>query len=373
MKNGTILYLSAILTFPAVLSAAQTAPSARAEAAVADINNRCQKGTLDLLGLISREKDSFAPASGFLSTRMLTSYLACTGSIPEPKLDCGLYRHWEGRAEDLAECEQIKAFNIMAAKVFRSEDAAPACQKALDTAGLVPAEDRPRLCAMLLPAMKTGKTAEFCAKAKAAGIRFNPGHSCLTDMAFLTGKAACDAKHDCHDETIFMDVLRAANPETACAALPPCKAITTRSPAACSPYLISANKDFCAKVAAQAAKDAAARKEKAAAEAAVAASIRKHREDLRAAPKVEEPDLKERLKKKELEVAAAREAALKKSEAEAARHKMVSDIRQQRKAAQMPKNEPPPQFKKGTPLQRVPPEVQKRIEAAEKQRLQDGQ
>ncbi len=398
-KNSTVFVvcLQFLAVLPAALSAAPAAaPGAavlnststiRDEAVIMDLQAKCQKGQFNFLDFAAKYNDCPAELRPALASNwsMIGMYFACLASMPEPKQGCEAIRGYHGMETFINDCRRHTSFFTMIRKAFQSGDAASECQKRLSPENIMPEKDLPRLCAMLAPALKTEGTAGFCAKVQAAGISFKPGHSCAAYMHFLTGGAACDsaqlsgeAKRRCREDAALLKGLRSGDART-CAASPLCDAIANKNARACEAYLAGANKEICGRVAplARLAESNAARRREAqlkeAATPTRVSTIQQEEEARRAALSKEDPETAAKKAKMAQEVAAAKAAALKKSEAEAARHKMISDIRQQRKAAQLPKNEPPPQFKKGTPLQRVPPEVQKRIEAAERQRIQDGQ
>jgi hypothetical protein len=363
-----VVCLPLILTLPAALPAAGTDSWAKDEATVADINEKCGKGTLDFFGLMTKGKGSLGSARNDLPAQFLMAYFACMGSMPNPKWDCSFFQNLDGHANYISECNQFKLFNILLSKVFQSEDAAPACQKLMDNSGFIPGKDIPRFCAIFIPALKTSRTNEFCAKIKAAGISFTRGHSCPADFAFLSGPEACDPKHDCYGDTSFLEILRASNPQKACAAFPMCSAITARNPHACASYLDLAKKDFCKKVASRASKNNADKEAIRRATAAESARIaREAQEKARKAQAVVDPETKALREKAAQEVAAAKEAARKKSEAEISMSKRVAEERQKRREAQRKKVEPPLQMQKGQRLQAIPPEVKKRLDELNKQ------
>ena len=388
------VYLQFMLVLPAALSAAPAVPASTStaamtvqdEALVAGLQAKCQKGEFNFLDAASKAADIPAALRPNLPGEMpkVSWYFTCLASLPEPRQDCEALRGFPDQETSIQDCRRHTRFYTMIRKAFQSGDAALECQKLVSGENLVLEKDVPRFCALLPPAFRAGGTADFCAKVQAAGIVFKPGRSCAAPLHFLSGPAACDSaplsaedKRRCHDDAVLLKSLRSGDPR-ACAASTLCDAIINKNPRACGAYLAQANKGFCGLVArlAKAAEGSAARRREALAnEAAAPERLRaiQKEEAARRAVRIEDPETAAKKAKKAEEVAAAKAAALKKSEAEAVRHKMISDIRQQRKAALLPKNEPPPQFKKGTPLQRVPPEIQKRIDAIEKQQSQGGQ
>lgn len=393
-----VVSLQLLASLPAALSAAPAVPppapaststaamTVQDEALIAGLQAKCQKGEFDFLDVASKADRSPAALRLNFPGEMskISQYFTCLASMPESRQDCEALRGFPDQENSIRDCRRHARFYIMVRKAFQSGDAVSECQKLVSGENLVLEKDAARFCAMLPAALKAGGTADFCAKVQAAGIGFRPGRSCAAPLHFMSGAAACDAaplstedKRRCRDDAAFLKGLRSGDPR-ACASSPLCDAIANKNPRACGVYLAQANKNMCDRVSslAKLAEGSAARRREAAANAAAAPerlrAIQKE-EEARKTARIEDPETAAKKAKMAQEVAAAKAAALKKSEAEAARHKMISDIRQQRKSAQLPKNEPPPQFKKGTPLQRVPSEVQKRIEAAEKQRSQGGQ
>ncbi|MBI5240701.1 MAG: hypothetical protein HY926_09530 [Elusimicrobia bacterium] len=373
-----------MLMLPAAAAAANPAATpdgilagpAKDEAVMADVNDRCKKGTLDFLDLVSHAKEYPAIMSTDIASHAgaLELYFSCLGAMPNPEQDCEALRRLNAVESSIRSCKQTQFLNAVIWKVFRSNDAAPACQKLISSESFVPEKDAARFCALFLPALKGGASADLCAKVKAAGIDLKPGTSCLAEMAFLSGVAACDStpginaadKRHCHDYVAFLDALRSGSPQ-ACAASALCNAIANRKPQACAPFLSSVRQAFCAGLAARISKTAsdkeAARKAAAAAAARVARQVE---EDIRKAAQVPDPGLKAIQAKAAQDIEVSKEAARKKSAAEVAKYKQIAEIRRQRREAQMKKPEPPPQLKKDAPLQRVPPDVQKRLEAAGK-------
>jgi hypothetical protein len=138
--------------------------------------------------------------------------------------------------------------------------------------------------------------------------------------------ASVEALEYCREEASLAAALRSGNPKT-CAASPLCNALSSRQVQACTPYLVEANKLFCAAVSKQ---------------MEVAAALAKKQ-------------------------AAERQAALVRAAAELVQQRRIEE-EQKRRAEALRKNTPPKQtFRHGQRMQTIPLAVKKRMEEIEKQ------
>lgn len=289
MNNKTAGSRSSHLLLALILAPAFASPSAfgaqapaeappamvaKAEAHV-EAYDSCQNGTLDLLGLregTAAQAAKFRALAGVETQNFLVLHQACLGAVPELKGSCD---QLGGIQYGRRNCRDDVAYAGIVAGIVGQGDARAACEQFQPSPyAKAPKkgdeEKRARKCDFLIAALRRGSS-DVCGEAKAAGIiKGEALTQCRERLIFFNGVpdqcAAAEKTTEsvCREKAALLFGMRSKD-SRACALSPWCRAVSTRKPEACDPYLVRANKLFCDEMAVLAVpmkKDKAARDEK---------------------------------------------------------------------------------------------------------------
>lgn len=384
----TQLLLAAALAAPAPALAAEAAREPLiSTVAVAAANGRfsalCARGPLSVDALLS--DPSFRADLEYGSgeeVSELRDYAACRELQGGPRgcatLD-GLAGAFAGRAAD---CRTLAAEDRFVFQTLRGGDAVGACRKLMELDGKRgPAVDAD--CALIVKGVRAGGTltCERFAGRRVIAVE----EPCDEFLIMWSGDVkACDRykradlRRECRARTALAAGLRAP---AACASSSSCQALAAKSPGACDGLRARFGRALCARVAGdlaaeqkRVAREAELRRQaelefkakaaKAAeAQAAAAAALRAKAEAALARSRAEQLAAEEKVRKN-AEVQAAKKAAVE----AAVKAKAEAEARKAAEAKAKVERADKPQFRKGEPMQKEPPEVREMMKAIEEGR-----
>ncbi len=311
------LLLAALLALPPLCLAAGPELPGLELAGMEKLLEECRARSLDLEALIIREKERVGgfEALSEEEAALLETFLACRGVASGRREGCEVLKGLKGNLEDsYRSCRERQAQALWLWSVWRQGDSVSACLEALaGPGGPLKPQDLERFCRVSPPLIRQGSPQALCRELAASkALPGQAAQECLPGFAFLEGQEKCQGlqgiglRHACRELALLVAALSAGR---SCPS-PLCAVLLNRGQD-CSSYLSQASQSFCARLARE------------------VEPLRARREGQRE---------REIGLRKEVESARQREAELK------------VRIRAEREREKK-------QFKKGQPMEQVPPEV----------------
>ena len=269
-----IQHIAAILLSASWSAAQSTPPSTRTKttnvsadsSAILAADDGCRAGHSMLLSIAQRPAAPADPLKKLISTAVWENvgfYQACRATashLDESKLCSEL----GGMPESARECREIAGFTNMVWAEFRGGDAQAACLRYTlrgesDARGGGKRASRAfheKRCGVLVAALKEGRGASVCNELLSKNlIPQRSAVQCPLWLSYWAGSArVCEERlpvalrSSCRMKAEFLSAVQSRNTAD-CLASPLCTAMSGSAVGSCSPYLSSAEKNFCAEVA----------------------------------------------------------------------------------------------------------------------------
>jgi hypothetical protein len=224
-----------------------------------EIDKACKQGAPEYESVVTLRKNQSALLQEMFRAPDATEfelYKGCQALTPGHENSCDVF---EGVNSGLFEkskfiCGDISNFARMVWNIFNQQSAIAACQ--LYVAGDPERKkDIPVVCRALIAALRNERAGHVCAginsSLRVAGSNLQANSEC---EPFFEGIPTFCANNPqgpnpllCQELSKFLSAVRSKD-SRACTSSPLCNAMATRNVGACSPLLLRANKDLCARV-----------------------------------------------------------------------------------------------------------------------------